>query len=125
MGKVLETYVPELLRRALFTGAGMLFLTEEGLRKTLGEFNLPRDAVNYLIKQSEKGRDELLPVIQRELARWISRVDVSGLVREIVDGLSFEVHTTITIRADRKDRADEGNAAAEARSAPRRKKRKD
>ena len=58
LGKLFDAYVPETVKRALFTGAGMLFMTEEGVRKAVSEFNLPREAVSYLIKQSEKGKVE-------------------------------------------------------------------
>ncbi len=98
LGKVLEPFIP-VLKRAMFTGAEMLFLTEEGLRKTLTDFHLPKDAVTYLIKQSEKSKDEFLSIFQRELKRFLSRIDISGLSKDVLDGFSVELNATITLRS--------------------------
>ena len=95
--KVLEPLVP-ILKRALFSGAEMLFLTEEGLRKTVSDFHLPKDAVNYLIKQSEKSKGEFLTIFQRELKRFLSRIDIAGLTNDVLDGISVEINATITLR---------------------------
>lgn len=98
MGKMFDTFMPEVIKRALFTGAGMLFMTEEGVRRALGEFNLPREAVNYFIKQSERSKEELFGIVQRELNRFLSRIDISRMTKDVVDGISLEIHTTITFR---------------------------
>ena len=98
LGKVLEPLMP-VLKRALFTSAEMLFSTEEGLRKTLTEFNLPKDAVTYLIKQSEKSKEEFLNIFQRELKRFLSRIDITGLSKDVLDGFSVEINATIKLQS--------------------------
>ena len=103
LGKLFDSYVPESVKRALFTGAGMLFMTEEGIRKAMSEFNLPREAVNYLIKQSEKGKEEVFSNLQREISRLLSRANAAGLIKEVLDETSLDVHTTITIRTKREN----------------------
>ena len=97
LAKVLEPLVP-ILKRALFSGAEMLLVTEEGLRKTVSDFHLPKDAVNYLIKQSEKSKDEFLAIFQRELKRFLSRIDIAGLTNDVLDGIAVEINATITLR---------------------------
>ncbi len=103
LGKVLEPLMP-VLKRALFTGAEMFFLTEEGLRKTLTDKQIPKDAVTYLIKQSEKSKDEFLNIFQRELKRFLSRIDITGLSKDVLDGFSVDLNATITLR-----RREDGN----------------
>ncbi len=98
LGKLFEAYVPDTVKRALFTGAGMLFMTEEGVRKSLSEFNLPREAVNYLIKQSERGREEFFANLQREMHWFFSRIDATRLVKALLNDLSVEINATITLR---------------------------
>ena len=102
LGKLFETYVPDTLKRALFTGAGMLFMTEEGIRKAVSEFNLPREAVNYLIRQSEKGKDEFFANLQKEMHWFVSRIDAVRLLKGVLDDLSVDVHATITLRTRKK-----------------------
>ena len=98
LGKLFDAYVPETVKRALFTGAGMLFMTEEGIRGALSEFNLPRDAVNYLIKQSEKGKDEFFANLQKEMRWFLSRIDATQLLKNVLDDLSLDVQATVTLR---------------------------
>ncbi len=103
LGKLLDSFLPETLKRALFMGAGMLFLTEESIRKTMTEFNIPREAVNYLIRQSDKSKKELFSIFQREIQRFLSRIDPTRLTKDVLDGISLEIHTTITFRTRKED----------------------
>lgn len=101
--KTLDSFLPEMVKRALFLGAGMLFMTEEGVRKVLGEINLPREAVSYVIKQSDKSKKEFFTIFQRELNRFLSRVDVTRLSKEVLDGISVEVNAKVTLRTKPED----------------------
>ncbi len=101
--KTLDSFLPELVKRGLFLGAGMLFMTEEGVRKALGEVNLPREAVGYVVKQSEKSKKEFFTIFQRELNRFLSRVDVSRLSKEVLDGISVEINAKVTLRTNVED----------------------
>ncbi len=101
--KTLDSFLPDLVKRALFLGAGMLFMTEEGVRKVLGEINLPREAVSYVIKQSDKSKKEFFAIFQRELNRFLSRVDVARLSKEVLDGISVEINAKVTLRTKVED----------------------
>ncbi len=121
-GKLFDAYVPESLKRALFTGAGMLFMTEEGVRKAMSEFNLPREAVNYLIKQSEKGKAEFFANLQREMHWFLSRIDAAQLLKSVLDDLSLDVQATITLRT--KKQGEEPIKKVIHKKAPARKKKR-
>jgi hypothetical protein len=88
LGKLFETYVPDTVKRALFTGAGMLFMTEEGIRRA-----------TYLIKQSEKGKEEFFASLQKEMHWFLSRIDTTRLLKNVLDDLSLELHATVTLHA--------------------------
>ena len=100
IGKLVDTMTPELVKKALFTGAGALFLTEDGIKKTVGDFKLPRDVVQYLIRQGEKSKKELFGIVQKELNRFLSTIDITKQVREILDGATFEIDTKVTFRTE-------------------------
>lgn len=110
LGKKLDAWLPEAVRRALFIGAGTLLLTEEGIRKALGEFNLPRELVSYVVRQSEKSKGEVLAILQKEISRFLSRVDAARILREVLDGVSFEFQGRVTIR--RKSAGEDSRAGA-------------
>ena len=122
LGRLFDAYVPESLKRALFTGAGMLFMTEEGVRKAVAEFNLPREAVNYLIKQSEKGKAEFFANLQREMHWFLSRIDAAQLLKSVLDDLSLDVQATITLRT--KKQGEERITKVIRKKAPARKKKR-
>lgn len=122
LGKLFDTYVPESVKRALFTGAGMLFMTEEGIRRALSEFNLPREAVNYLVKQSERGKDEFFATLQKELRWFFSRIDASRLLKSVLNDLSVDVQATITLRTNKK--SEEPAPRGRREKAPSRRKKK-
>jgi hypothetical protein len=121
LGKLFDAYVPETVKRALFTGAGMLFMTEEGVRKAVSEFNLPREAVNYLIKQSEKGKAEFFSNLQKEMHWFLSRIDTARLLKSVLDDLSLDVQATITLRTKKK--SEKSAADASRKEVPAKKKR--
>ena len=121
LGKLFDAYVPETVKRALFTGAGMLFMTEEGVRKAVSEFNLPREAVSYLIKQSEKGKVEFLANLQKEMHWFLSRIDTAQLLKSVLDDLSLDVQATITLRT--KKQSEKSAAEGSRKKAPARKKK--
>lgn len=110
LGRRRDAWLPEAVRRALFIGAGTLLLTEEGIRKVLGEFNLPRELVSYVVRQSEKSKGEVLAIVQKEINRFLSRIDATRIVREVLDGVSFEFQGKVTIR--RKDPPEGSGAGA-------------
>ena len=122
LGKLFDTYVPETVKRALFTGAGMLFMTEEGVRKALSEFNLPREAVNYLIKQSEKGKDEFFANLQREMHWFFSRIDAARLLKGVLNDLTVDVQATIRLRTNKE--SDEPAPEGKRKKAPSRRRKR-
>jgi hypothetical protein len=122
LGKLLDSYVPDSVKRALFTGAGMLFMTEEGIRKALSEFNLPREAVNYLIKQSEKGKAEFFATLQKEMRWFFSRIDAARVLKGVLNDLTVDVQATITLRTDKK--GEEPALEGKREKAPSRRKKK-
>ena len=122
LGKLFDTYMPETVKRALFTGAGMLFMTEEGVRKAVSEFNLPSEAVNYLIKQSEKGKEEFFANLQKEMHWFLSRIDAAQLLKGVLDDLSIDVQATITLRT--KKEREKSAAGVSRKKAPAKKKKR-
>ena len=63
-------FFPDLLRRGLTLGFTGFFLTEEAVRKALGE-SVPRDLMDFILSQSERTRAEFLDRISQEFARSI------------------------------------------------------
>ncbi len=83
-------FFPELLRRGLTLGFTGFFLTEEALRKALGE-SVPRDVLEFMLDQSQRMRSEFLDRISNEFGRVLERVDPVELARRLLEGGTVEV----------------------------------
>lgn len=104
--------VPDLLRRVVGLGFSGLFLTEEVVRKALGE-TLPRDWVDFAAAQSERTRRELIDRVAGEIGRTLDGVDLPTLAERLLRGHAVEV--TARIRFVPQEPAAGGDAAPPAR----------
>lgn len=86
--------VPELLRRVVGMGFSGLFLTEEVVRKALGE-TLPRDWVDFAAAQSERTRRELIDRVVGEIGRTLDTLDVPKLAERLLQGHRIEVTASV------------------------------
>jgi hypothetical protein len=89
-------FLPDLLRRGLTLGFTGFFLTEEAVRKALGE-SVPRDLMDFILNQSERTRAEFLDRVSKEFARAFSVFDPVELARQLLDGQTIEVNARIRL----------------------------
>ncbi len=103
-------FFPDLLRRGLTLGFTGLFLTEEALRKALGD-SVPRDVLEFMLDQSQRMRAEFLDRISKEFGRVLERVDPVEVARRLLDGRTVEVSARFRLvpkQRQRKEDAEEG-----------------
>ena len=89
-------FIPDLLRRGLTLGFTGFFLTEEAVRKALGE-SVPRDLMDFVLTQSERTRAEFLDRISREFARALGTLDPVEVLKRLLEGRSIEVNAKIRL----------------------------
>ena len=89
-------FFPDLLRRGLTLGFTGFFLTEEAVRKALGE-SVPRDLMDFIMTESERTRGEFLDRISKEFAQALSTLDPVELVKRLLEGRSIEVSAEIRL----------------------------
>jgi hypothetical protein len=83
-------FFPEALRRVLTLGFTGFFLTEEALRKALGD-SVPRDVAEFVLDQSQRMRAEFLDRMSREFGKVLERIDPVELARRLLEGRTVEV----------------------------------
>lgn len=81
-----------------FTG---FFMTEEALRKSLGD-SVPRDVLEFVLDQSQRMRGEFLDRVSRELGRVLERVDPVEVARRLLEGRTVEVTARFRLVSERK-----------------------
>jgi len=96
--------LPELMRRALSLGLSGFFLTEEAVRRALGD-TLPKDWIDFAVDQSERTRSEFLERLSFEMGRAFEKADVAAVLRDLLEGRTLEVRAEIRLRG-----RDEGGA---------------
>ena len=82
--------LPELMRRAVALGLSGFFLTEEAVRKAVGD-TLPRDWLDFAVDQGERTRRELLDRLSQEIGRTLEKADLGELLAELLAGHTVEV----------------------------------
>jgi hypothetical protein len=88
--------VPELVRRVLSIGLSGFFLTEEAIRKALGDA-VPRDWTDFVVSQSDRTRKEFLERLSFELGQSIEKIDFARLLTELLEGRTLEVNAEIRL----------------------------
>ena len=91
----LEKLLPDVVRRAINAGTTAFSSTEDGIRRLVSEFNLPRDVAAYLIMQASASKDEVLRIIGSEVRHFLETVNLSGELQKLLTSLSFEIKTEI------------------------------
>jgi hypothetical protein len=98
-GGTLNT-IPELIRRIVAMGLSGFFLTEEAVRRALGD-TLPKDWTDFATDQSDRARGELLERISFEIGRTLENIDVADLISRLLAGNTIEINAEIRLRPDR------------------------
>jgi len=83
-------FFPELIRRGLSLGFTGLFMTEEAVRRALGD-SVPDNVVEFMLDQSDKARQEFLDRISKEFGRVLSAMDPVEIAKRLLEGRSIEV----------------------------------
>ena len=88
--------VTDLARKILLTGLGAIFMTEEGIRKSLGDLKVPKDAVSGLLDMMKRQKNEVLSAVATELGNFLSKVKVHEELRKALTGLQVHLDAKLT-----------------------------
>jgi hypothetical protein len=89
-------FLPELLRRGLTLGFTGLFMTEEAVRRALGD-SVPKDTLQFLLEQSDRMRADFLDRLAKEFGRVLSSMDPIEIAHRLLDGRTIEVTTRFRV----------------------------
>ncbi len=87
-------FVADAVRKAVLTGLGAVFLTEEGARKLARDWKLPKEIVGYVVSQAGGAKDEIVRVVGDEVRKFF---ESEALRREFIRALSS---MSIEVRAE-------------------------
>ena len=90
--------VPDIVRRAVLTGVGALFMTEEGIRNMVGDMKLPKDALAFLVAQADKTRGEVTRVVTQEVRRFLESETLRRELWKVLTSVTLEVNASIQLK---------------------------
>ena len=96
-----RNFVADAVRKAVLTGLGAVFLTEEGARKLAREWKLPKEIVGYVVGQAGSAKDEVLRVVSDEVRRFFQSEALRREFLRLVSSMSIEVHAEVRLKPAR------------------------
>jgi len=96
--KKISGLVPDIVRRAVLTGVGALFMTEEGIRNLVGDMKMPKDALAFLMAQADKTRSEVARVVTQEVRRFLESETLRREIWKMISGVTLEVNASIHLK---------------------------
>jgi hypothetical protein len=89
--------IGDLARRALMTGIGAVFMSEDALRGTLNDLKLPKEAMHYVVGQADKTKRELVTTIARETRAFLGTIEIDKMIARALAGTTLEVSARIRV----------------------------
>lgn len=89
--------IGDLAKRALMTGIGAVFMSEESLKSQLSDMKLPKEAMAYVVGQADKTKKEIVTAIARETREFLSKLEMDKVLARVLAGTTIEIQTRIKI----------------------------
>lgn len=86
------------LRRLLESGRAILVQPNEEGEKPVGRFTLPKELINYLFNQMDRGKNEIVSIIGREFNHFLNATDLSEELKKVLSEMSIEVKAEINFK---------------------------
>lgn len=90
LGRALEGLMPGILKRGV---EGLV--SEDGIRSTLLDRGMPREAVGFILGQVDGTRKEVVRIVSREVRFFLENMDLGGELTKILTSVSFEIRTEV------------------------------
>ncbi len=90
--------VTDTVRKAVLTGLGAVFLTEESARKVARDWKLPKEIVSYVVSQAGGAKDEILRVVSEEVRKFFESEALRREFLRVLTSMSIEVHAEVRLK---------------------------
>src|ERR1700733_14371375 len=87
----------EAVRKLFSVGVGAAFMTEESIRNYLADLKLPKEALNFVLQNANKGKEELVARVSREIGNILSHIDIVKEASKFVENHKFKISAEIEV----------------------------
>ena len=99
-------FVAETVRKAVLTGLGAVFLTEEGARRLARDWKLPKEIVSFIAAQAGSAKDEIVRVVSEEVRKFFESEALRREFLRILSSMSIEVRADISLKPAKASKLD-------------------
>lgn len=96
-----QSKVSDWLKKTLLTGAGAVFMTEEGIRNALSELKMPKNMIASAVAQADKTKREVSSLIANEVRHFLDRIKVEDIIKKALEGQTLEISASIRFSGDK------------------------
>lgn len=98
--KLREKVVSEVVRRAIDKGGEVVDVTEESIRRVLGELQSGRELTDKVLGRLDEMKVEAGRAVGEEISKFLSQVEVSNEVKKVLNGMVLDVRTEVRFKYD-------------------------
>ena len=88
----------DVVNKALVTGVGAVFMTEEGIRNAVSDMRLPKDVAKSVVAQAEVTKKEMFRIVGREVRTFLEHSNISQAIAGALAETTVEITTTIRFK---------------------------
>ena len=96
-----RAFMADAVRKAVLTGLGAVFLTEEGARKLARDWKLPREVVGYFAQQAGGAKDEIVRVVTEEVRKFFESPALRRELIRMLSSMSIEIQAEVRLKPAR------------------------
>ena len=93
--KTREKVVAEVVRKAIDKGGEVVDVTEDSLKRVLGELQAGKELTDKVISRLDDVKVEAGKVVRDEITKFLAQLEVSQEVRKVMSGMTMDVQTSI------------------------------
>lgn len=103
--------LPDALKKVVAAGVGAVFMTEEGIRNMVSEMKLPKEALSYLLAQTDRTRRDIFDAVSKEVKKYLRSKEMEKLLAKALEHFTIEVKAEIKFKTN-----DKGKLAVDVKS---------
>ena len=97
--RTIDSFMPDIVKKALLVSIGGAALTEEAIRKILGDLKVSKEIVSAIILQSNKVKDEIVRIISKELRSIITKANIDQEIRKLMQDVKINIQMEIDFKS--------------------------
>ncbi len=92
-----RAFVTDAVRKAVLTGLGAVFLTEEGARKLARDWKLPKEIVGFVTAQAGSAKDEIVRTVSEEVRKFFESEALRREFLRLLSSMAIEIHAEVRL----------------------------